>query len=159
MENRFLLCRRYLASISGQIPSPPPLNPGPQARAQAGRGSTYKLALAASRKPQEHLRCGEWSPRVWTDQQPFTTTRPPPAGLAPDAFSTQGTHQQPHLLLALLFRLPIRAKDTSYPSLLVTSRSHSNSLRGGNCSRHPFSYWSEEMSISNALAYLTPLEA
>lgn len=68
MENHFLL-RRYLVSISCQIPSPPPLTPGPQIGAQAGQEFTYKLALAASPNPQEHLCCGEWSHRVWTHKQ------------------------------------------------------------------------------------------
>lgn len=82
----------------------------------------------------------------------------PPAGRAPDAFSTQGTPQQPRLLLALLSHRPIRAKDTSYPSPLATSGSHSNPLRGGNCACCPFSYWPGEMSISDAIAYPMPCE-
>lgn len=53
MKNHSLL-RRYLASISGHTSNAPHFIPGLQARAQAGRGSTYKMALAASPKPEEH---------------------------------------------------------------------------------------------------------
>lgn len=129
---------RYPASISSQIPSPPALTPGPQAGAQAAQEFTYKLALAASRKPQEHLCCREWSHPVWTDKQVSSKTRTAPESLVPARWLGPGrffygTPQQPRLLLALLSHRPIRAKDTAYPSLLATSGPHSNSLRGGNC--------------------------
>lgn len=151
-------CRRSPASISGQSPCPPPFIPGPQARAQAGRGPTYKLAPAASREAQEHPCGGERPLSVGPARRP--PQHPGPRAAQPrKLFLRRGLRRK---RVGHWLRFPAGQSEPRIlqpPSLWATSMSCSNHLPRGKRARCAFAYWSEEMSIPDARAYQSPGEA